>query len=64
MEDKNTPEVKKMLRNIHIRELEIERDDWKKAFESLAVFCKEHLNNTDLFTVVEFIKRTRPTKNK
>ena len=34
MEDKNTPEVKKMLRNIHIRELEIERDEWKKHLKN------------------------------
>ena len=46
------------------RKLEIEVKEWKRAFESLALWVRNNLNERDLFQFMNKVLELRPRKEK
>lgn len=46
------------------RKLEIEVKEWKRAFESLALWVRNNLNEMDLFEFMNKVLELRPRKEK
>ena len=63
-----TPEEKAEIlflnSKVERRKLEIEVKEWKTAFESLALWVRNNLNEIDLFQFMNKVVELRPRKEK
>lgn len=63
-----TPEEKAEIlylnSKVERRKLEIEVKEWKTAFESLALWVRNNLNEMDLFQLMNKVVELRPRKEK